>query len=117
MNILVLDDYRELVDIACLWLEDLGHTTKPFCEAPLAMDYFMNNNVDACLVDYSLSADGITGGEFISEVKKIKPMLCVLMTGSITPEELKAVDESWDVLLEKPEDFNYETIAKVFGTT
>lgn len=115
MNILVLDDYKDICTLAKMWLVSLGHTVDVFESPGAAIRSVAENKYDAVLSDYSL-CHRVSGNGFLAACRLFQPKInLVLMTGSILPEELYQYEQNWDILLSKPEDFNESKLEEIFG--
>lgn len=112
MKILVVDDYFEITELAKLWLNK--HEVTCFTEPEKALREATIKPFDTCLVDFSLG-HRVSGNGLIAGLRLLQPKIkCILMTGSILPEELDKYEHNWDVILSKPEDFNEETLKRIF---
>src|SRR3954468_490190 len=98
-TILVIDDYLPTLSTLCLILKESGYRSLQAENAEQAERKFRNNAIDIVLVDHGLP--GINGSELAHQLKQIRDVLVVMLTGN---PELKEEPPFVDLLLSKPQE-------------
>ena len=77
-KILILDDEQDILDVIHRFLDRKGRVDVDVCNNPIkAIELIKNNHYDLLLTDIMMPE--INGVEVLTEVKKIKPSLKVIM--------------------------------------
>jgi len=77
-KILILDDEQDILDVIHRFLDRKGRVDVEVCTNPIkAIDLIKNNHYDLLLTDIMMPE--MNGVEVLTEVKKIKPSLKVIM--------------------------------------
>lgn len=113
MNILVLDDEKNLAQLVGMCIENMGHTANVFSEVGPALRYLVKDPVDAAIVDFQIRGDDINGSMIIDFIKKHVNIPCMLMTGSLMIGQKDILNNNWDLLLDKP--FNVTIFEREFN--
>ncbi|MBN8470908.1 response regulator [Corallococcus exiguus] len=79
-TLLFLEDDRDLQALVCTFLRDRGYQVTPARTAAEAREVLQSKPVDAAIVDGLLP--GMTGADFIRELRKTKPDLPVLFASA-----------------------------------
>ncbi|QAT89081.1 response regulator/GGDEF domain-containing protein [Corallococcus coralloides] len=79
-TLLFLEDDRDLQALVCAFLRDKGYQVTPARTAAEAREVLQSRPVDAAIVDGLLP--GMTGADFIRELRKTKPDLPVLFASA-----------------------------------
>lgn len=108
MNILVLDDYKNIADLVGEWAEETGNKAAVFYETGPALRRFAQGDIDAIIVDYSLTKGGATGNDFLRVAEAYKKVPSVLMTGSVLKSELERLDPAYDIMWDKLGDLTFD---------
>ena len=98
-TILVIDDYLRTLSTLCLILKGNGYRALDAENAEQAERKFRNNPIDIVLLDHGLP--GIDGAELARQLKQIRDVLVVMLTGN---PELKEKPQFVDLLLAKPQE-------------
>jgi len=97
-TILVIDDHVSTCSTLCLILKGFGYIAVGATNAADAEREFRQHAVDLVLVDHGLA--GITGAELTTQLKAIRNVRVLMMSGN---PELKEKPASVDLLLPKPQ--------------
>ena len=101
MNILVVDDEREVASLLADSLTEKGHHLDVAFDGQTALDLIRLNQYDLAFLDYNMPE--ITGLEVIKYIKKNKPqVMTVMFTGYEMMEEFLAKSAGADEYLQKP---------------
>lgn len=102
INILVVDDEKNLRRTLCIALEELGYNVTEAAGGKEAMKYIFNEIYDIVLTD--LKMDEIDGVELLREVKKIDPVTEVLLMSAhgTIPRAVEAMQEGAFDFIVKP---------------
>src|SRR4051794_40953952 len=96
-TILVIDDHHPTLTTLCMILNHNGYRALEAANAEQAERKFRSNRIDMLLVDHGLP--GISGSEVAGQLRQIRNVLVVMLTGN---PELKELPSSVDLLLPKP---------------
>jgi DNA-binding response OmpR family regulator len=97
-TILCIDDHRATLSTLALILRNEGYRCLTAENHEEADRRFAANAVDLVIVDHGLP--GITGDKLASHLKKIRPVLVLMLSGAV---ELDALPGSVDLLMIKPQ--------------
>jgi response regulator RpfG family c-di-GMP phosphodiesterase len=118
INILIVDDYPDIVSILKLGLMRQGFNVVAFTDPNLALGHFRLNHKNYDLVISDIRMPTMNGFEFIKKVKRLKPTVKVFfMTAfEIDTDEWSNVLPSVkiDEFIQKP--FTLEKIGKLVST-
>lgn len=90
MNILIVDDEPQVAEVLAKSLSRQGHRTTIVHSGEEALKAIGNGAPDALFLDVSMP--GINGLEVLSQVRRTRPQLAVvIITGHATPEEVEEV--------------------------
>jgi len=102
LRILLVEDERDVLDMLQEILTVEGHTTQTAPDGAVGLAYFLAGPFDIVFTDMYMP--GISGFEVAEEIKKIKPLVpVILLTGwdmECGPFDLKA--QGIDLLIKKP---------------
>ena len=102
LNILILDDEREIVELLKQWLEARGHWVKGETNPILALRALTRTPYDLVLLD--LLMPNANGLRLISEILSLQPNAAVVIVSAIVDPHLAvvAIQEGGVMCLEKP---------------
>jgi CheY-like chemotaxis protein len=90
MNILIVDDEPQVAEVLAKSLSRQGHRTTIVHSGEEALRVIGDGAPDALFLDVSMP--GINGLEVLSEVRRTRPQLAVVViTGHATPDEVEQV--------------------------
>ena len=113
MNILILDDDVNIGELVGEVVSALGNNVFVFDQIGPALRSMVKDKIDACIVDFKLNGDDITGNDVLGFIKKHQPIPCMLMTGSLFVGQENELEKNWDILLNKP--FNVTIFERTFN--
>src|SRR4051812_395253 len=96
-TILVIDDDLPTSTTLCIILRQNGYRALEAANAEQAQRKFRSNPIDMLLVDHGLP--GISGSEVAGQLRRIRNVLVVMLSGN---PELKELPADVDLLLPKP---------------
>lgn len=97
-TILCVDDHRATLSTLALILRNEGYRCLTAETREEADRRFVGNSVDLVIVDHGLP--GITGDKLAAHLKKIRPVLVLMLAG---PIDLDLASTSVDLLMIKPQ--------------
>lgn len=97
-SILIVDDEKDLLDVACLFLQDLGYNTYS-ADTPLkAIDILeQHSDIDMLFSDI-LMPGGINGYELADRADKLRPGIKILLTSGFSSIDSRRYDSTLKVL-------------------
>jgi len=103
LNVLLVDDIKEVLEVTTYSLQELGLTVNPFQYPREALDFFEKNydQIDLAILD--LSMPGINGKELALKLRGIKPQLPIIfLTGYTDLLDEQEAKELQALFLQKP---------------
>mmetsp|Transcript_5059 Transcript_5059/g.2830 ORF Transcript_5059/g.2830 Transcript_5059/m.2830 type:complete len:147 (+) Transcript_5059:1212-1652(+) len=104
-NILLVDDEKDFIDMLALRLEENGERVAVAYSGKECLEIIKEKDIDVVILDIKMS--GIDGMETLKEIKRINPIIEVIMLtghGSIETSVKGVKAGAFDYLL-KPTDF------------
>jgi len=114
---LVVDDEPDLLEVACLYLQELGYEVTSASNGPEALQKFKEKKFTVLITDV-LMPGGMNGSDLARKVKEVDPELKVIFTSGFPAQALADKDVLLDsVIISKPyirSDLD-KALAQVFG--
>lgn len=98
MNILILDDDKNVGDILKDLVISMGNTAESFTTVEGAIHYFVNNKIDGAIVDYYLNDSNFNGSKFINFLNEKKKIPCMIVTGKVDTSD---IEKNYECLIDK----------------
>jgi len=106
-KILVVDDEVHVLDSLEEFLKTLGYEVHTVTDGPAALNYVREMKPDIVLLDIIMP--GMDGFDLLKEIKKIDPLISVIMVTAVADEELakRALDLGAYDYITKPIDLHH----------
>lgn len=104
MNILVVDDDKDMCEILSDLLREEGYLVSTACDGETALQYIKSTRYDLIILDYQLR--GTTGLQILEEVNNIDIFPTTIMISAFGNERVRSQAKTLGVLefIEKPFD-------------